>query len=54
MKTFRSTTLGLGEKSNFIQENNYPSPQTYQIKSLFEDNMTRKRGVKIGERFNQV
>jgi hypothetical protein len=47
----RSTTMGFGDRPDFIKIVNSPGPNVYKIESIFEHNK-RKKGISIGSRIN--
>ena len=54
LKSKRYTTLGYGDKGKtwVTHGKDYPSPDSYKIKSVFEMNLTHKKGFSFGEKFN--
>ncbi len=51
-KSNRGASIGLGEKSSLIKLSVIPSPNAYNIKSIFELNKAKGRGASIGEKFS--
>ena len=56
LKSKRYTTLGYGERGKtwVTHGKDYPSPDSYKIKSVFEMNLTHKKGFSFGEKFNYL
>ena len=51
-KSYRGASIGFGVKSSLIRLSVIPSPNEYNIKSVFELNKIKGRGVIIGEKFS--
>jgi len=52
-KTTRSTSIGYGNRKNFLKiyESNNPSPAQYTISSVFETNLKKRKGPIMGSKF---
>jgi hypothetical protein len=48
----RATSIGFGNRSKFFPDSFSPSPNRYKIKSVFEENISHKRGPVIATKLS--